>query len=78
MGLVDEKLGELGGRFTRTGDHLDGRITRMDARMDHLGTQMDDRIGEVRTEFRATAEALKGDLLASETRIMQAIATLAE
>lgn len=50
----------------------------MDARMDHLGTQMDDRIGEVRTELRATAEALKGDLLASETRIMQAIATLAE
>ncbi|MXX33267.1 MAG: hypothetical protein F4087_04365 [Gemmatimonadetes bacterium] len=75
---LDGRVTRLDGRVTRLSDRMDTRFVRIDARMDHLGAQMDERIGEVRTELRTVADALKGGLLTSETRIMQAIATLAE
>ncbi len=78
IGRLDGRVTRLDGRVTRLSDRMDTRFVRMDARMDHLGVQMDERIGEVRAELRTLGDALKGDLLASETRIMQAIATLAE
>ena len=78
IGRLDGRVTRLDGRVTRLSDRMDTRFVRMDARMDHLGVQMDERIGEVRAELRTLGDALKGDFLASETRIMQAIATLAE